>query len=156
MTKIKKLNISDVLNRLDNNDYTLYDGLDDVCKKEFSPWLVMRFMSSCENNPELYLLSVNEAVNDGFSLLSQHKKLISLLLASCGVGSRQHHKWIAPQKATKNMETTLLDILKEIMPDKNNQELTIIKNIHTDDEMIEYLTICGIEEKRIKAIFGNE
>lgn len=156
MSKSKSLNISDVLHMLDKKDYGLYDRLDDIEKKELSAWVLMRFMSSCENNPEIYLLSINENVNDGFALLSpHHKKLLTLMLATCGVGSRQNHKWIAPPKGSKKAGDPLLDVLREMLPDKNNQELEIFKKAHTDDEMKDYLMMCGIEEKQIQAIFSE-
>lgn len=155
MSAKKALNISDVLLKLDRNDYNFYDELNEQEIKEISPWVLMRFMSSSEDNPELYLLSVNETVNVDFPSVSKHKKLMCLLLASCGIGKRQGHKWIAPPKNTKKQSSELIETLRDLLPDKNNEEIDLIVKINDKDGLKEYLTICGIDQKRIQAIFDE-
>lgn len=155
MSTKKALNISDVLSKLDRNDFDFYDSLNEAELKELSPWVLMRFMSSCDSNPEIYLLSVNENVNIDFSIVSKHKKLMCLLLAACGIGTKQSHKWIAPPKKTKKPLSGLADILKEVMYDKNDHEIDIIINTNNKDDIIDYLTMSGVDEKRIQAIFDE-
>src|ERR1700756_3326032 len=86
---------------MDFRDMNFYANLSDEHKKEISLWLLMRYMSSSQNNTEYHLMMVNDMVNHNFSSLSKHPELQWKLLAMCGTKRKQFHPWIAPPKGIK-------------------------------------------------------
>ena len=149
----KKLDLKVVLSSLDSNDYFHYDKLPEDEQKEFSPWVIMRYLSnSCGRYKENQLISVNEIVNVDFNVLKNHKKLQWMLLADCGLGSKQYHPWIAPPKGqhkTKNHE-----LLSKMFPFNNAEELDLMVSKYTKDDLLELMLEHGIDDKEIEAYFS--
>src|ERR1700676_1664475 len=85
-----KLELTKTLDAFDRRNYDYYNSLPDELKKEYSPFILMRFMSSAPNqgsNHEYFLYAVNEIVNGEFWLLSKYPDLLHLLLCVCGQGN---------------------------------------------------------------------
>ena len=119
MAKEYKNKLSDVLNSLDKSDYKLYDKMSEEQKKDFQPFVLMRYMSCVPNNPVesmIALVVVNEYVNKYFWDLSSDKEFQAKLLASSGLGKKMYHQWI-PNK-TKN-DNVLTKFIQEIFDNKN-------------------------------------
>jgi len=130
-----KLDLKQVLQKADCNDYGFYSKLEADEKKEISPWVLMRFMSSCSGvYPEHYLLCVNDIVNCDFNTLSKHKELQWKLLSVCGVGNKQYHPWIAPGKGQKKNKIELFVL--ELYPHFKNDDIELFLLKHTVDDLI--------------------
>jgi hypothetical protein len=134
----KKLDLKVVLSALDSNDYFHYDKLpEDEQKGRYK---------------ENQLISVNEIVNVDFNVLKNHKKLQWMLLADCGLGSKQYHPWIAPPKGqhkTKNHE-----LLSKMFPFNNAEELDLMVSKYNKDGLLELMLEHGIDDKEIEAYFS--
>lgn len=134
----KKLELKRVLSALDSRNLSFYETLSDDEKKEFQPFVLMRFMSSSSNSPiesKYSLISINEIVNKYFWDLSKEKELHAKLLSASGLGSSQHHTWISGTKATKDV---VAEFIKEVINDQgwfpNNTEINIyISKLSYDD-----------------------
>ena len=88
-----------------NKDY--YDRIDDKEKSLYSPYMLMRYVSSISSKDpfyiEHYIEMVNEVVNKNlFELSGKHKKPCSILTAMCGAFEQQFHPWIKSMKRVPN------------------------------------------------------
>ena len=75
-----------VLPALDKRKKNFYNSLTDDEKKQYSPFIIMRYMSSNGNGSshEMSILDANDWVNKHFWVLSkEHKELQHLLLCLC-------------------------------------------------------------------------
>jgi len=140
----KKLDIKTVLSKLDNNDISYFDNLPEEDKKSLSSWVLMRYMSSSTNYPELQLLTVNEVVNKHFSISNKHPELMIKLLAVSGLGVKTYHKWLAPPKS-KITKDDLAQKVANLHPSFNQTELELYMTLNGTDDIIAELEQNGID-----------
>jgi hypothetical protein len=75
---MKKIDLKSMLGAVDRRNKEFYSQLSDEQKKEFSPFMVMRWTSSIKGSKQLqehYLELTNEFLNKDFSVLYKHKEL---------------------------------------------------------------------------------
>lgn len=149
---IRKLDMfRQVLPAIDNMNKKFYSKLSADERKEFVPWLVMRGASACQDNPEHYLLMVNDVVNTDFSTLTKHPELQWMLLAVCGIGCKQYHPFIKPPR--KKGKNKIQEALGKVFPKLKADELALLEKIHTSEELTAIFANDGYEDKEIKEIF---
>ena len=147
-----KIPLGDMLSAIDRNDFDFYSQLDSELKKEFSPWMAMRYASSARGAAvHHYLLMVNDIVNVDFSLLKDHPDLQWKLLAVCGMGSNKYHEFIHPGK--KQKKNKLETLLMERYPTLNKDERKLLTEINSTDELKELARDTGMNDKEIKELF---
>lgn len=147
-----KIPLGDMLSAIDRNDFDFYSRLSDELKKEFSPWMAMRFASSARGSAvEHYLLMVNGIVNVDFSVFKDHPDLQWKLLAVCGMGSNKYHEFIHPGK--KQKKNKLETLLMERYPTLNKDERKLLTEINSTDELKELARDTGMDDKEIKELF---
>jgi hypothetical protein len=142
-----KLELTKTLDAFDRRNYDYYNSLPDELKKEYSPFILMRFMSSAPNqgsNHEYFLYAVNEIVNGEFWLLSKYPDLLHLLLCVCGQGNKVYHKWIPNKKVKKSK---WLDVFKDKYKDLSELEIKILKKNYTEEEIYNLAMALGKTEK---------
>ena len=129
-----------------NKDY--FDRIDDHEKSLYSPYMLMRYVSSVSSKDpfyvEHYVEMVNECVNKHCFTLSKHKKLLWILTAMCGAETQQFHPWIKPMKRVANKS---LKKLMKIYPNWKEADLEVLDKIITDRELEELIEAHGIESK---------
>lgn len=141
-----------MLTAIDTNDKMFYRNLTPEQKKEFSPWLAMRYASSCKGNAAEYsLLFTNEIVNKNFSDLYHHPELQWMLLSLCGIGKRQQHEFIRPGK--KGKKNKVQTFLSKIYPKLKLDELELLEHMNTPAELKSLARDHGYQESDIKDIF---
>jgi hypothetical protein len=118
-------------------------------KSLYSPYMLMRYVSSVSSKDpfyvEHYVEMVNECVNKHcFTLGSKHKKLLWILTAMCGAETQQFHPWIKPMKRVANKS---LKKLMQIYPNWKETDLEVLDKIITDKELEELIEAHGIESK---------
>ena len=116
-----------MLGAVDRRNKEFYSQLSDEQKKEFSPYMVMRWTSSIKGSKQFqehYLELTNEFLNKDFSVLYKHKKLYWMLASIIGIGRNQYHPWIGVSKKTK--KELLADRFSSLYPSLNQDELTIL------------------------------
>jgi hypothetical protein len=131
-----KLELSKTLEAFDRRNYDYYNSLPDDLKKQFAPFVLMRFMSSAPNQGgmhEYHLQLVNHFINKEFWLLSKHPDFQHLLLCLCGTGSKQFHKWI-PANSKKNVKW--LELFKEKYNNLSDLEIKIIAKTHDEQDIL--------------------
>lgn len=156
-TKKKKkestLGLPTELLAMDTCNMSFYKNLSDEHKKEISLWVLMRFMSSSQSIPEHHLMMVNDLVNHNFSNLTKHPELQWKLLALCGTGRKQFHPWIAPPKGVKKNKVEAAII--ERYPLLKDDELELLLQINTQEELEAFFRENGMDDKSIKELFKD-
>lgn len=153
-----KLALNKVLSALDNRQINFYDTLSDEEKKDFQPYVLMRFMSHSETNHELAKLSLmatNEFVNKYQWDLPKEKELYAKLLSASGLGFKQNHKWIAG-KNTKNSSDPVKLLVKEkfkmIGWNANTVELNLYISRMSNNDVKELCDEFGKQKEEAKKI----
>jgi len=148
--KDHQIPLTDMLRAIDCNDKQFYDTLSDAQKKQFSPWLAMRYASNSSKNTEHYLLMVNDLVNNGFMILNKnHPALQWKLLALCGIGKRMPHEFIPPPRMQKG-NNKIQNFLSELYPELKSDDLAVIEKVHTLSELKQMFSDAGYNDKEIK------
>jgi hypothetical protein len=149
------LSIWNIMAAADKKDYDYYDRLNDDQKKEFSPYLIMRWFSNVDGNGDIskyYIIAVNEFVNNCLWDISKHKKLswLCICFSSPNVG-KQKHGWLGAAKGKKT--NTLKNKIMELLPNTKESDIDLLMKVHTTEEIKEWLKLqCGIEEKSLKLL----
>jgi hypothetical protein len=156
-TKSKKdfndpLSIWNEMIAVDKKDYDYYDRLTDDQKKQFSPYLIMRWSSTVEGNNDIakyYAVATNEFANTNFFDLSKHKKLqwLSICAISPNIGKQKHY-WLGAAKGKGS--SALKNILMERLPNTKENDIDLILQTNSKEEIKEWLRQWGMEEKELK------
>ena len=154
-----EISLKSVLPAIDRKNINWWETLTPAQQKKFSSWIYMRYVSNVSGSPELYqyyLVAVNERVNKKFSSLKDHPKLQYLLLttASPGMGD-QFHPFIKPGKRNKSNKKRI-NLLEKLFPMANEQELEVLSEINTDQDIENHLIALGWTDKEIKSALSNK
>lgn len=158
-TKTKKdyndaMAIWNITSAADKKDYGYYDRLNEDQKKEFSPYLIMRWFSNVDGNGDIskyYAVSTNEFVNSNLFDLSKHKKLLWQCICASSPGlNRQKHGWLSATKGRKS--SSLKNKLLEYLPNTKLDDIELLMKVHSTEEIKEWLKQFGIEEKVLKSL----
>jgi hypothetical protein len=153
--KVPKILLSDMLNALDRRDKGWYNRLDDEQKKEFSPWLVMRYASSVSGEnyiQEHYLTAINQLVNVNFgSLGKEHNELHWLCMQAVGVGMSQTHPFVKPPK--RGSANKLFAWLAKRHPEFSDEEIELMMDSNSIASFKELAAQLGLSPHEIGNIF---
>jgi len=148
-----KLSIANEMAQFDNKNRQFFDELSEEERKKFSPFLMIRYGSSVSGSRDLqefYLIATNERLNKQFFAINtaQHKKLQWLMstTVSPGLGVFRHN-WIAPRKK-ESANGTVRKQLAELFPHYRDDELDLLAEITTKQELDAYLQELGQEKKK--------
>lgn len=159
MTQTKKKHKLDLFNvilpALDKGDKNFYKSLTPEEQKEISPLILMRWMSLLgdqSTKKEWAILAVNDLVNIGFWELSKnHKELQWLLLCVGSLGTKQYHQWV-PIKSRKGENSVIGQFFRELYPDINDMELSILKQNYDKDSFKQLLYDAGKSDQEVKSL----
>ena len=153
--KAPAIPLKDIMAALDKRDRKYYNNLTPEQKKAFSSWMMMRYASSVQGKDAAhYIYMTNELVNRDYSEVSKHPELQWLLLSACGVGKVQFHPYLKPPNAKKKKEK-VSEFIYSILPHMKGEEVDLLKQINSKDELKEYARSHGYDDKTIKDIFGK-
>lgn len=156
--KVKKkastLTLDMELPAMDFCNKNFYRDLSDEHKKEISLWVLMRYMSSSQGDPEHHIMTVNDLVNNGFSSLSKHPELQWKLLALCGKKKKQFHPWIAPPKGVK--KNKIEQALTDIYPLMKDDDIELMLKMNSEEDLKMFFRDNGYDDKAIKELFKGE
>lgn len=147
-----KVPFADMLAAIDRCDFDFYSRLTQEQKKAFSAWLAMRAASSAKGTDAYhYLLMVNDIVNVDFSSLTKHPELQWKLLATCGIGHKTYHPWLAPSK--KQKVSKVEKFLQDRYPELSRQEIELLTEINDEATLRMLAEDHGYEDKDIEDLF---
>ena len=150
-----KLDLTKLLEALDRRDFSFYSKLTDEEKKGFTGIVALRYMSSVPDNgsdlSEYFIGTANEAnLHFWNSEMTKHPELQYMLLAMCGLGTKQWHPWI--KGPAKKKKSKILTILKKYYPTANDEELEFFLSINSKDELLEIAQMLGYQDDEMKDI----
>ena len=150
--KKKELELSRVLSAIDTKNYEFYDTLSTVELKEFSPYILLRFVSNVDSNDsdlqEWFIERTNELVNKNyFSLGKDNEKLLWQLYAATGTGYKTYHPYLPALKKEFNK---IEKLLAELHPSYKIEDVKLLASLMTDTEKSELLDDMGFDKKQRK------
>ena len=153
--KAPAIPLKDIMAALDKRDKGYYNRLTPEQKKAFSSWMMMRYASSVQGKDAAhYIYMTNELVNKDYSEVSKHPELQWLLLSACGVGKVQFHPYLKPPNAKKKKDK-VSEFIYNIHPHMKSEEVELLQEINSREELKEYARSHGYDDKTIKDIFGK-
>ncbi|NBO28711.1 MAG: hypothetical protein EBX47_10760 [Synechococcaceae bacterium WB8_1B_057] len=145
----KKLSLKRILEAVDNRNYNFYNSLTDEEKKEFSPYILMRYVSNVSGEEflqEWYIERTNELVNKNhWALGKNHKSLLWQLFAAIGVGSTQYHPYLALGK--KQKKNKIENLLAEIYPAMKLDDIKTLASLMTTTDTETLFDNLGFDKK---------
>lgn len=155
----EKIELKDKLAAVDMNYKGLWDEITDDQRKSLKQefFILNRYISSVKTTnkdvKEHYILTVNEYFNKHWNTLQKHPKLLWQLLCMCGHESKNiyFHEWIGFKK--KKGDTKKSKLLLEIYPNKKQDEIELLAELMTVQELKDLAREYGYEEKQITKMF---
>jgi len=142
------LDIKRELKAVDLKDYDFYDKLTPEEQKEFSPYVLMRFVSNVQGDidvQEHFLEMTNELLNKNHWLLSKdHKGLLWKLYAACGA----FHPYLAAGK--KGKADKIEKLLCELYPARKLDDIKVWAALMTKQDKTELFDKMGFDKKQRK------
>jgi hypothetical protein len=146
------LDIKRELNAIDMRDYDFYSKLTPEEKKEFSPFILMRYSSNVQGDTELqewFLERTNELVNKHHWVLSKnHKELLWKLFAGCGAGVKTYHPYL--KAGTKEKAVKIEKLLAELNPAMKLSDIKSWAKMMTKADKEELFDKMGFDKKQRK------
>ena len=147
-----KLDIKRLLKAVDTKDYDFYSNLTDDERKAFSPYILMRYVSSVQGDRDIqewFLETTNECVNKNHWLLSKnHKELLWKLFAVTGAGVPCYHPYLASGK--KEKVNKIEKLLAEIYPTMKISDIKLQASMMTDADKERLFDDMGFDKKQRK------
>jgi hypothetical protein len=148
-----KLEMKTVLSSIDRQQLDFYEKLTEEEKKAYSPFVIMRYMSSLANrdpNQMFAILATNDLVNVGFKDLNKHPELQHKLLCCAGISGKQYRPWIPVPRGKRGGQNTVQKFLSETYPQCNSTELDLIYATVTPDQLDQLAYANNVKDKDIK------
>lgn len=146
------LDIKRELAAVDMRDFDFYDNLSDAEKKEFSPYILMRYVSNVNGSRDIqewFVEMTNELVNKNFWDLSKdHKGMLWKLFAACGVGTKFYHPYLAASK--KEKANKIEKLLAELHPTYKMEDIKLLASLMTKQDKEELFDKMGFDKKQRK------
>jgi hypothetical protein len=148
---VDKLSIGNEMAQFDRKNRKFYDSLTDEEKKKFSNFLMIRWGSAVQGDPELqnyYVRSCNHYLNKRFFDINRHPKLQWLCATAVSPGlGEQRHAWIAPKKKEAGA-SGIRKQLAELYPQLKDDEIALMAQLNTKKDIDAYLKQTGQETKK--------
>lgn len=144
-----------LLPALDRRDFSLWRKLTEEERAGFADIVALRYMSCVsDTNPfcEYYIEAANEFGNQHLwnSHIRNHPGLKYLMLACVGVGEKTNHQWIKGPSRPKNDKVR--EMLKAFYPTANREEINMMLEMNTDEELLEMAEMMGYQADQIKQL----
>jgi hypothetical protein len=146
------LDIKRELEAVDLRNYNFYDNLSDQEKKDFSPYVLMRYVSNVQGETDIqewFLETTNELVNkDHWVLSKNHKALLWKLFAGCGAGVKTYHPYL--KAGTKEKAIKIEKLLSDIYPAAKLADIKLLAKMMTKKDKEELFDKMGFDKKQRK------
>jgi len=146
------LDIKRELNAVDLKNYEFYNNLTEQEKKDFSPYVLMRYTSNVQGDQDLqewFVEMTNELVNKNHWTLSKnHKGLLWKLFAGCGAGAKAYHPYLKANSKEKAVKFEKL--LSELNPAMKMSDIKLLAKMMNKEEREELFDKMGFDKKQRK------
>ena len=148
MTDKEKLDIFDLLKRVDSGDVTFYDNLDPNLQKQFAPVVACRWMAGTQSPVQIKL--VNEFVNRYVFALHQHKGLLYRMMVVASDGSAKPYHWM--KKKTKGGTRPVSAEIIEARLECSEREAIDYSKLLDEATVLSYVQELGYDDAYIKKV----
>ena len=147
-----KLNLWPFLDSISYKNVNYYDTLTVENLKEFSPYVVMRWLSNGTPSEQArQICFLNEFVNPYAFELQKHKKLLYNLMSVCTTGTKQNYKFL-PAKPQRITEFPMsVDLVKREF-DYSSRDAAKVLVLLTDENIIGMGENYGLQKAEIAAL----
>ena len=148
--KKRELDLTRVLKAVDQKNYNFYSTLTDKEKKEFSAFVMMRFISNSDGDrdfQEWFVETTNEFVNKNHWDVSKYPELTWKLCAAVGIGTTFFHQYLPAKKIELDKFENLLG---ELHPSMKLDDIKMLAAIMDDNDREELFDSLGLDEKERK------
>jgi hypothetical protein len=150
--KKRALDLARVLAAVDSKNYNFYDNLTEAELKEFSPFVLMRFISNVDSRDrdiqEWFVEMTNELVNKNhWDLSKNHEKLHWLLYSAVGAGIKSFHPYLPALKKELNK---IEKLLAELHPTYKIDDVKLLAKLMTDQDKKDLFDAMGFDKKERK------
>lgn len=146
----RKLNLFDVLKRIDNKQVDFYGNLTDDERKEFHPLVIQRWMSGC--NDPYQINALNEFVNPYvFDFGKDHKELLAKMLVACSSGQPKRYKYIKANTRTGYKYPTIVDVICRYYQTTHRHAKTYVTLLR-DDAILGFADELGVQKDELKKL----
>ena len=136
--KDDKVDMFDLIKKADLKQYNYFqEQYLPTQRKKLSHWLMMRYMASSNGkNDARNLLFTNSIVNKDFNVIyKNHPDLIYKLFCIVGTGQTEFHKYIAPPKGQRLVESLAMKFFSELFNQSyTDREIELMCKKHKNDE----------------------
>jgi len=153
---VDKLSIKNEMAMVDGKVRDFYDDLTEEERKKFSPYIMLKYTANVSGNVDLaeyYLRRCNDTYNKDFFNIGRHPKLqwLCATTVSPGMGNNFHYWLKVPKKgASANKERKFL---QQMYPNAKEDELDMLVEINTKDDLKAHARELGWSDKEIKDAF---
>lgn len=150
--KKRALDLARVLGAVDLRNYDFHSNLTPEELKEFSAYVLMRFVSNTDTRDrdiqEWYVNEVNERININHWMLSKkHDGLLWKLYATLGVGQKQFHAYLPSLKTEFNK---IEKLIAELNPAMKADEIKLMASLMDEQDCKDLLDKMGFDKKQRK------
>jgi len=144
----EKIDIFNILNKIDTKDRLFLDNLEISIKKSYVPLLVMRWMSGTKDAKQVFF--INEILNPYVFSLSKHPGLLYKLSTCCSSGNGKRYNWLKGPSAKKSSSTVLNSISKYY--NCSIREAEDYSKILSKDDILECVELSGEQSDEITKV----
>ena len=130
-----------------------YDNLDEKEQKEFSPFILMRYVANVQSSDrdiqEWFVEMTNELVNKHHWTLSKnHKALLWKLFSGVGIGQKLYHPYLVAGKKEKAVKIEKL--IAEMNPAMKIDEVKLLARLMDKNDIEDLFNKLGYDKKQRK------
>lgn len=144
----KTLDIFQVLNQIDKKNFNQWNEWSEEQKKEFSPYMILRWMAGTDNPGQL--IRLGEIACSTVFEFSSKKDLMLLILTTCSIDGPKRYKWLAPKGADKTQPGSIKLISEVYGLSAKDAEKSL--KLFSNDDIIQLAEHCGMQSDEIKLL----
>lgn len=143
----RKLDLFALLTSLDEHDFGAWSRLSEEERKEVSPYMLLRWLSGC-NDPE-QLVNLGHIAAPCIFEFGKKPELALMVLAACTVNGHKRYKWTAPKTTPKASKAIDLIAAAYKMPRKHAVD---VLPMFSKEEIVELAEAQGWQKDEIKEL----
>lgn len=141
-----KLNIFDILSKLNNKDYQYYSELSDIDKKQLAPLVLMRWLSGTKSDEQIIIL--NQCANPYMFSLYKHPDLLWKLMCISTSGGFKRYKWM---KSNTKSTSKAIDVIKKYYKYSDDQA-NQVRHLLSKEDVFEMARDLGYDKPQLASL----
>ena len=148
--RVYKIDLFPLLRNISTKNIAYYDTLTEENLKEFSPYVIMRWLTGCSGADNArQIVYLNEFVNPyAFELNKNHKKLLYNLLTVCTSGRDCRYKFVKTNPKRQSEFPISVGIIQKMF-DYSYRDANATVVLFTDENIINMGTQLGLQKTEI-------